>query len=155
MELPSRKNIRLQSWDYSTHAYYHVTICTHNRLKLLSTVDPKTFEVKLSDIGNCVDDAIAKAVERYPSVRVETYVIMPNHVHMLVAVDEQVIDLGRFIGFMKSYATRCARRVYPNLELWQRNYYDHILWKEKDYHAAWQYIADNPAKWATDDYYVE
>ena len=87
-------------------------------------------------------------------VVVENYVIMPNHVHLLMAVDESEVTLGRFIGFMKSYATRLVRMAYPGMDLWQRNYYDHIIRDDENFFITWQYIDENPAKWATDDYYV-
>ena len=155
MKKPSRKNIRLESWDYSNHAYYHVTICTHQKQPWLSHIDSRTYEVMLTDIGTCVDEAIKQSCSRYPCARVKTYVIMPNHVHTLIAIEEHDVSLGRFIGFMKSTSTRNARKIYPGIELWQRNYYDHILRGDEDYHATWKYIAENPMKWAADDYYIE
>ena len=153
MDMPSRKSTRLNNWDYANRACYHVTICTHGSKKILSTIDSETYEVNLTDIGQCVSEAIDQALERYPSVHIENHVIMPNHVHLLIALDEDIVSLTRFIGFMKSQATRRARKKYPNIDLWQRSFHDHILRGEKNFHAAWQYIDENPRKWASDKYY--
>ena len=38
-------------------------------------------------------------------------------------------------------------------QLWQRDFYDHIIRNETDYLNIWKYIDDNPAKWAEDEYY--
>ena len=39
-------------------------------------------------------------------------------------------------------------------QIWQRNYYEHIIRDEKDYQTKWQYIDENPIKWAEDEYFV-
>ena len=127
MEQPVRKNIRLATWNYSVHAYYHVTICTQGKKSILSTIDFQTHELSLTDIGECVQRGIGYACEKYPTTCIDKYVIMPNHVHLLVAFEDDSVPLGKFIGCVKSASTRFVRRKYPGFALWQRNYYDHIL----------------------------
>lgn len=39
--------------------------------------------------------------------------------------------------------------------LWQRSYYDHVIRNEQDYLRIWQYIDNNPAGWAEDEYYLD
>ena len=39
-------------------------------------------------------------------------------------------------------------------KLWQRSYFDHVIRNEADYLRIWQYIGDNPAHWAEDEYYI-
>ena len=154
MKQPVRKDIRLKGWDYSNRSCYHVTVCTHEGRLLLSTISDDTYSIELTDIGECVQQAIEQAQLRYPSVLVENYVIMPNHIHLLLAIDECDVTLGRFMGFMKSYATRSVRKTHPGIVLWQRNYYDRIIRKDEDFFEVWKYIDENPIKWASDDYYA-
>ena len=153
--LPARKQIRLACWDYSTKAYYHVTACTAGRTHLFGAVVNSSSApyVALSETGRCVEDALGKALERYPSVSVDAYVIMPNHAHLLVGFSGKGVSLDRFVSFWKSHATREARRQQPGLQLWQRGYYERIVRNEADYHAVWDYIEMNPRRWSDDEYY--
>ena len=89
MELPKRKPIRLPDFDYSGPGAYFVTICTHDRRCILSRVTvgeglaPPA--VILSAVGQCVKEQILALPKRYPAVAIDNYMIMPNHVHLLVS----------------------------------------------------------------------
>ena len=110
MTLPKRKHIRLPDYDYSTPGAYFVTICTENRRCTLSEitvgeglVPPET---RLSQIGQCVEEQIQHLPHRYPTVEIEKYVIMPNHVHLLVTIREgtenfNTVQEGIFQELMK------------------------------------------------------
>ena len=37
--------------------------------------------------------------------------------------------------------------------VWQASFYDHIIRSRTDYLRIWQYIDENPARWAEDEYY--
>ena len=109
--------------------------------------------VALTDIGLKVEQAIVYIDRAYPGIRVEKYVIMPNHVHLLVRVEAREGGRGgpplqQIIGRMKSYTTHQFGDM-----LWQRSFYDHVIRCERDYLEIWRYIDENPAKWAEDRFY--
>ena len=162
--LPQRKKNRLNHWDYSTKGSYHITICTHNHDPLLGKVvneDKGTSghlaRVDLTDIGQCCLNALIMAEITYEDITVDRFVIMPNHIHVLVTIenDDKRKTVSNFVGYLKSHATRNVHKKYPSLTLWQKGFYDHIIRGDKDYDATWVYIDNNPAKWAEDRYYRE
>ena len=82
------------------------------------------------------------------------WVIMPNHVHLLIHARGGGVSLGSFIGYIKG-RTSYKLGKYKNSNIWQRGYYDHIIRGRADYQNTWDYIENNPAKWADDEYYSE
>ena len=144
---PQRKRMRLPNYDYTAPGAYFLTLCTQNKEKILCRIMPPDREggaprTILSPVGTRVEEMI----QRIPGI--DKYVIMPNHIHMIVRNDESGFPLSRKIQFFKSNLTRTIGR-----SIWQREYYDHIIRNELDYQIKWKYIDDNPAKWADDDYY--
>ena len=123
-----------------------VTVCVKERKKLLGNiVDPKTEgelpTVELSEIGRVVDQFTS-------TVRgIEKYVVMPNHVHMIVnnSVGE---NISKKLQAWKSLITRQI-----GVNIWQRSFYDHVIRDEEDFRIRWKYIDDNPSKWAMDKYF--
>ena len=113
--------------------------------------------VPLSEIGAVVDDVIRSMEDHYKIIAVDKYVIMPNHIHLLVRVTEigpsgatapTKASIPSFVSTLKSLAVRrCAEK------LWQRSYYDHVIRNETDYRQIAEYIETNPAKWAEDRFY--
>ena len=167
MELPKRKTPRLQEWDYSTPGAYFLTICTAGRQCILSRIRtvgeglaPPAAE--LTEIGKIVEEQILDLPRRYPSFSIDKYVIMPNHVHLLISLTDREISGGAspsptavdVVRVMKSMSARLCREQYGIYPLWQRSFHDHVIRCEKDYLEIWQYIDDNPAKWAEDRYYA-
>ena len=162
MEHTERKAIRLQEYDYSTPGAYFITICTKDRKGILSKIGivgeglcalPQPI---LTDIGKMVDQSIQYLNTHIPSFSVDKYVIMPNHIHLLVQIRGDSVlgghrgpPLHKIIGQFKSYTTHRY-----GMELWQRSYYDHIIRGEEDYRDVWQYIDGNPARWREDDLYT-
>ena len=91
-QLPKRKNIRLQNYDYSSNGCYFITICTEHRKNLLSTIvggddlgAPK--KIVLKPYGKITEKYILSIEEAYETVKVENYIIMPNHIHLLLLID--------------------------------------------------------------------
>ena len=161
---PVRKKLRLQNYDYSGNGAYFITICTRNRQPLLWKEEhvgaaigrPQNPADCLSACGKTVDAAIQEIPGHYPGVCVEKYVVMPNHVHMLLQIGAD--DAGRalraptistLINQLKGAASkRCGESI------WQKSYYDHIIRDEQDYLAVWKYIDENPLKWQEDELYT-
>lgn len=111
--------------------------------------------VELTEIGRAVDTLIRGIPQAYPTARVEKYVVMPNHIHLLLRIVQAgpagcpAPTIPRIIGALKSMSARRSGKP-----LWQRGYYDHVIRNEADCLRIWQYIDTNPAKWIEDKYYV-
>ena len=113
----------------------------------------------MSDIGKMIDDSIDNIPKIYPHILVDKYVIMPNHVHMILRVG--TAESGRqiaaptptvqtVIGNMKRHVS-----MQCGYSIWQKSFHEHIIRNEDEYRQKWQYIDNNPAKWAEDDYFVK
>ncbi len=95
MDCPKRKQIRLPEYDYSSPGAYFVTICTHERRCILSEIDAGTLHespaayVRLTEIGQIVQKTVETLPVRYPDLTVDHSVIMPNHIHLLLRIDEE------------------------------------------------------------------
>ena len=165
MELPKRKPIRLPDYNYSSPGAYFVTICTHDRRCLLSriTVGARNFapavSLNLTEIGHIVREFIEILPSRYPDLAMEHYVIMPNHIHLLLRIDaERALReaplraggsrslLAKAVGYLKMNSSKRVHQMYPKLELWQRSFHEHVIRNENDYREIWEYIEANPAK---------
>ena len=160
MECPARKPNRLSSYDYSTPGAYFLTLCTKNKQCILGSVvgasiaRPAT--VALSAMGKIVEKAILQIPAHYPAVTVDQYVVMPNHVHLLLQIHTGesgrpmvAPTVSRIMQQMKGAVTKQIGQ-----SVWQKLYHDHVIRGEKDYLKIWQYIDSNPAKWQDDCFYV-
>ncbi len=158
MILPVRKKLRLTEYSYSSNACYFLTLCTKNKVCILSYVYED--EICLTSIGKIAEKYIQSIPTAYPNVNVDKYVIMPNHIHMLLSVVQDTLhkDKGdirqseiipRLIAAFKRFSNRDIGE-----KIWQDSYYDHIIRNENDYLIKWNYIDTNPARWVQDDYYV-
>jgi REP element-mobilizing transposase RayT len=154
-DLPVRKNIRLKNYDYSNAGCYFVTICIQNGHEMLGKVVGATVpgrpHVELSELGNYVDCAITY-YKKKKKVTIDKYVIMPNHIHLIIVIQPETGDRGRsplhyIIRNLKSYVTKKA-----GFSPWQKSFHDHIIRDEAEYRKIWRYIDENPAKWDEDEY---
>ena len=178
----SRKPLRLRDYDYGRGGMYFVTICTKDKVCCLSRVEApgsvgalhEAPAVTLTDLGQMVDKMILSLPNRYPGVQIEKYVVMPNHVHLLLYLPPPETGahrdaplptgktgkggtrtlLAQMVGYVKMNVSKEAHVKYPDLQLWQPRYHDHVVRGEADYLRIWNYIDTNPAKWAKDKYYV-
>ena len=83
-DLSQRKSIRLPEYDYSRFGYYFVTICTQDRCELFGNiVDGK---MVLNEYGKIVKTILLKLPQRYENIELDTHQIMPNHVHVIIAI---------------------------------------------------------------------
>ena len=82
-----RRSIRLPEYDYSQPGLYFVTICTRDRACVFGVVDGDA--VVLGAVGNVVAEEMNRVEDRFPGVSVEAVVIMPNHVHAIIAIEDQ------------------------------------------------------------------
>ena len=156
---PKRKPNRLYRFDYSTPGAYFVTVCTKDKQKILSTVGATIGrpQIKLTEYGLIVDRVIQNISAIYPAITVDQYVIMPNHVHLLLQIHEDengrpmvAPTIARVIQQMKGYATKQIGKP-----IWQKLYHDHIIRNQDEYARIWNYVALHPLYWKKDCFYTE
>ena len=91
-EFKKRKTPRYQSFDYNSSGVYFITICTQNRRCILSRIVgtgiPDCPHSELTKYGQIADKYIKQLNDFYHHLSVEEYVIMPNHIHLLLWVKE-------------------------------------------------------------------
>ena len=161
MELPKRKPNRLKDFDYSQPNAYFITICTKNKEMLFwenvgaSIARPE--DVRLSKYGKIVVEAIEKISTIYPVITVDNYVVMPNHIHLLMQIHSDssgramlAPTISIVIQQMKGYATKKIGK-----SIWQKLFHDHVIRDEKGYLKIWNYIEGNPSKWEEDCFYMK
>jgi REP element-mobilizing transposase RayT len=123
-----------------------LTICTHDRR--LTLRDPALKEL--------VTHTWQGLPSRFPTVRLDEFVVMPNHVHALIFLSGTDRGTPRprlsdVIGAFKSLsAIACNRHRGRTGAFWQRNYYERVIRDDRELNAARQYIRDNPRKWDED-----
>ena len=145
---PVRKNPRLGNYDYSCHNYYFVTICTQDKLCLFGSLG------KLSLVGVIAEECLRDVPGHFSGVTIDKWVVMPNHVHIIVILPGDGVNLSTVIGQYKAAVTKAARIVRPDIQIWQASFHDHIIRNQADYERIWTYIDVNPARWMDDCFYI-
>lgn len=107
----------------------------------------------LTTEGRIAQEQLKALEQRYPYVRVDKFVIMPTHIHMILRLLEGSMPragIPDIIGAYKSLTTRAIneKRHTPGIQQFQRSFYETVLRTEKAYQECWIYIDGNPAKWA-------
>ncbi len=159
-----RRSLRLQHYDYASAGCYFVTICTYRRLWLFGAV--RDGRISLNALGVIAWEEMLRTPARRPNVRIDTFNVMPDHVHAVIAIDEAapgVRDrrayvntplrspsqtLGAIVrGYKAAAAARinAARRGQGN-PVWERSYYDRGIRNEKELGAVREYIVWNGLK---------
>lgn len=164
IELPKRKQNRLNGYDYSQNGVYFLTVCVKDKKQILSRINVGEGSPlpKLTQYGKAVNGYILQITEKYPNISVEKYVIMPNHIHMLVSVYDEHFGTGNpsptisnMVGWLKYQTARQINmlRNTPGVSVWQRSFHDHIVRGPKDYEEIRLYIDENPLRWQSDCFY--
>jgi len=171
-----RRSIRLKDYEYTTAGWYFVTIVAQDRACLFGEVVDA--EMRLNDAGEMVAKIWSEIPTFYPGVGIDSFVVMPNHLHgIIVLLEEQrtasveadplclpsseppakPLSLGDVVRRFKSMTTReygngVRQSAWPpfNQRLWQRNYFEHVVRDERDADHLQDYVIDNPANWAFD-----
>ena len=146
---PKRKHPRLKYYDYSTPNCYFITICTFDRQCIFG--NPGC----LNQFGCIAKNGIDNIPNKYPNVCLDHYVVMPNHVHILIMVKEQKDSIEQIIGQYKAYVTKQIRKIQPNQKVWQVSFHDHIIRNQIGYEKIWNYIEGNPSKWEDDCFFCK
>lgn len=151
MELPQRKSPRIQKFDYSSTNFYFITICAYEKKCIFGQPGA------LNWIGECAEEYLRKISVINPNVRIDKYVVMPNHIHVIFDLQpsQEKVDLAVVIGQYKMAVTKRIREKMPDFPVWQRSFHDHVIRNQADYERIWLYIEGNPQRWDEDCFYVE
>lgn len=154
--LPQRKQLRLRGYEYAFPGVYFVTICSADRRPIFGSV--REGKIVLSRIGEIVRTEWITLTERFPRLALDEFVIMPNHLHGVVAFvghsggASPSPTLFEVIGAFKSISTIKVNKLLrrPGVPLWQRSYYEHIVRTGEDLRKIQRYIFENPLMWSLD-----
>ena len=124
----------MKDYDYSKEGFYYITICTYNREETLSKIIKKDvgagfhpcpkIETKYSNIGKIVENSIKYINMNHKNIAIGDYVIMPNHIHMIVRICNKggggTPPLQRIIGKFKLYTTTLYNQIENtrNKKMW-------------------------------------
>jgi len=174
-QLPQRKQLRLNKYDYSKTGAYFVTMCVVDRHCILGRIhvgvdalgDPPSKQnhtVELSSIGKSVEVQLHRFSQYYDNIKINRYIVMPNHIHMILIVSNgsprastPTIDnknqtladktVPRFVSTLKRFIHKeCGFTIF------QRSYNDRIIRNEDELNFYRRYIQDNPIRWKYDKY---
>jgi putative transposase len=161
-----RKSPRLKNYDYSQSGAYFVTICTEGRQHLFGEVENSAMQI--SQTGQLCIEHWDDLPKHFPSIELDGFVVMPNHVHGILLLTEHPVGttsmqsarptkrpkLGTVIATYKAAVTRHVHRL--NLlegQIWQDRYNDHIIRNERSLNYVRNYVATNPERWEQDTFY--
>jgi putative transposase len=74
------------------------------------------------------------------------YVLMPDHLHAFVAVDEERIEISTWIKSLKNALSKTLRSQSILSPHWQKGFFDHVLRSGDSYSEKWNYVRDNPVR---------
>ena len=175
-DLKKRKTTRLNGADYNRNQAVFLTICTKERQCILSRIVGTGVldgpQIELTKYGQIADKYINQLNDFYDDLSVESYVIMPNHIHIMLWVKgaengpsrTPVTDgpsrtpvptvqnsiPSRFVSTFKRF---CNKEYGVNI--WQYRSNDHIIRNRQDYDEHLRYIYENPMRWYYDELYAE
>lgn len=158
MTLPERKNVRLKEYDYSNPGAYFITLCTDGRKKILSDIivgqGLAPAETNLTLYGKIAEKQLFCLEERFDYVKIDKYVIMPDHIHAIIVLKELTAEaslrptIPDILCVYKSLTTRdCKKAGFKEKRLFQSSFFDHVIRNRQDYEEIWNYIDTNPCRW--------
>jgi len=168
-----RRSIRLKEYDYAQPGAYFITIVTYQRDCLFGEIVNE--EMILNEYGNIVDDCWCAIPEHFPNVELGGYMVMPNHVHGIIVINDRADTnvsarrgtiyrapteqfgkpvIGSIPTIIRTFKSAVTRRIGRELNatgIWQRNYYEHVIRNHEDWDRIHRYIESNPSMWAEDE----
>jgi len=166
-DMQNRRSIRLQGYDYGQAGAYFVTVVTQNRECLFGEIVDGA--IILNPAGDCVQSCWLKIPEHFPHVELDSFTVMPNHVHGIILINNVGVQnfeplpknryqhiiprsIGSILRGFKIGVTKWFKTNTSIPAVWQRNYYERIIRDDNELNALQEYIINNPAKWQDDEY---
>ena len=161
-DLSNRIHPRLKNYDYGSEGAYYITICTYNRRCLLSQIVGRGLapaEVRLTEYGCIIKKQLFLLENRFPNLKIDYYVIMPNHIHAIFVLgtpteDDRRSTLMDAVCAFKSLSVRECKKIGLSEKLFQTSFHDHVIRGKEDYDEIAEYIINNPLKWELDKLYM-
>lgn len=169
-----RRSIRLNGYDYSQPGLYFVTIVAMDRKCLFGDVENE--KMVFNDAGKFVQNCWLDIPSHFPNVKLDEFIVMPNHIHGIISIiDDDKTDksvgakhfsplqdnnttfrspsktIGSIVRGLKIGVTKWFRSNTDIHNVWQRNYYDHVIRDENDLNHIREYIINNPLQWEMDN----
>ena len=166
-----RKSNRIPDYYYGSTGAYFITICSKNMEQIFNIISRSGIlppQTTLTDIGFVIEQEILRIPEIYGNVIISKFVIMPNHVHMII----EILDNGgkmpplrddggkmpplRNAGSVGQIVNQWKRAISIKLGFspWQKSFHDHVIRNQEDYNRIAEYVDNNPEKWSEDRYYT-
>ncbi len=164
----NRKSLRLPNCDYTQTGAFFITMITKNRECLFGSVFQS--EIRLSPLGNIVNDVWQSIPLHFPQATVNHFVIMPNHIHGIISMagarhmpQQNFEQFGKPVSgsiptIIRSFKSEVTRRFNilrnsPGGKVWQRNFYERVIRDEEEFQKLSDYILANPLNWHEDQHF--
>jgi len=167
-----RRSVRLPGYDYSNPGAYFVTICSWQKECLFGEIVDGN--MKLNDYGKAVQQEWMCTEDKRPNIKLDEYVVMPNHFHGILVINYSMNVLrrgvlqyaptgvglrspsqtiGAIIRGFKSAVTKSINisRNIPDMHVWQKNYFERVIRNEKELFRIREYIRFNTVQWDMDE----
>ena len=181
--MKNRKRNRMKGYDYSRDNLYFVTICVKDRIcclgagrivgagrsvgagRDLSVHHPdnknhfdRNESIQLNTYGLIVQERIVWLGQQYEYIEIHNYVVMPNHIHLIIEIDSlrvegkaiKIKSLSSLMGALKTTSSKLIHETGLLPFAWQRSFHDHIIRSDRAYQNISNYIDLNPQKWSQD-----
>ncbi|MGL2994995.1 transposase [Flavobacterium sp. TSSA_36] len=187
MKRKNRKRIRKEGFDYSQDNLYFITICVQNRICCFGSIPVRTgrdlsnnsnnsihfneeeknevdkIQMNLNEYGQIAKNQMHWLEEQYPYVVIHCFVIMPNHVHVILEIDRSLVSdeeikiksVSELIGAYKTTSSKHIHLKGLFSFAWQRSFHDHIIRNAISYERIFNYIETNPLRWHADAFFAE
>jgi len=166
-----RHSIRMKEYDYASPGAYFVTVVTYGHKCIFGKI--KDNEMHLDDLGMITQECWKQLPDHFFDIEVEPFVVMPNHLHGIITIHENdrrgtiyrapttkkfgqpvVGSVPTIMRTYKAAVSRLARRKLGMVNIWQRNYYEHIVRNQSDLESIAGYILANPIHWSDDPEHI-
>lgn len=160
-----RQSIRLKHYDYASAGYYFIAICCFQRLSLFGHIEQG--QMFLNEYGKIAQQEWLNTINKRQNVKLNAFIIMPNHMHGIIHFTQNLNpnptpndfhsprnNLGAIVrGYKSAVTSQLKEKIGHNV--WQRNYYEHIIRDEKSYQMIAEYTLNNPLTWQQDCFYTQ
>lgn len=153
-----RNSLRWAGYDYSKEGWYFVTVCIKGMKEWFG--ECAGGEMGLNLAGRVVERQISWLSEQYEYVEIDEYIVMPNHVHMILVIRRgginpartDTLGLSEIVRRMKARSSCEIRKIESGFQ-WHRSFYDRVIRDDQELAHIREYIRNNPGNWKLDKYY--